>query len=337
MLPPVMIDGSKVIQVADVLHASPIPPEMESASSPVQWLGDLDALANAYLAIVSVCHQTSPLGERRLEGFVRGRHLAGWDYLKERFLEASAQDPSLVEPNVWAELTPSALSQLYADEQNGLTLGRVTERTSLLNNLGSYLQAISTSRIVELFIRCDRRLNGASGFMAAIAGTEAFSDPLMKKSYFFMSLAISECGWKPQDPDDMLSPIDYHELRGHLRIGTIAVNDKDLERKVLLGLPITASEDAELRTAAQTANSRLAKSLGTSNSRLHYLLWNVFRACCPRSSVETHCEGCPDRCPLPKQYKAMASYEKRCLFATICRSATSAQKVIDPPFLGHYY
>ena len=327
----------KANQLVESLGRARIPPETESAQSQTRWSRDLDSLANAYLAVVAICHQTTPLAERSLQGLVDGRPLRGWDYLKERFLQAATHDASLTEPDTWRSFNPTRLAQLYSDTSHGLTLGRVTERAYLLNNLGEYLATLGADRIHDVFTRCNSQLHGTPGFLEVLSRSDAFSDPLRKKSCFFVSIAASECGWQPTDSDRLLSPIDYHELRGHLRIGTIVVEDTALTRKLELGLPITAMEDVLLRRAAQDANNWIAKELPITNSRLHYLLWNAFRSCCPRSSNETHCSRCPETCSLPPQYKQMDTYHGECLFRRVCDSARAPTKLVDPAYLGHYY
>jgi hypothetical protein len=131
-------------------------------------------------------------------------------------------------------------------------------------------------------------------------------------------------------------PVDYHELRGHLRIGTVRVVDTELREKVERMLALSQSEDAEIRAVVQQVNNEIALRADVTSSVLHYLLWNIFRNCCPRPSGDTHCNGCND-CKLPPRYTAMPTYAGRCIFAQVCTSASHAVKVVDPPYFGHFY
>src|SRR5579859_2987919 len=88
-----------------ILQDLTIPPENESSEHSFRWNGTADNLANCYLAIVAICHQTSPIGERRLEGWIDGRQRFGWDYLKEKYLAAALSQEKLSSPSYWAELT----------------------------------------------------------------------------------------------------------------------------------------------------------------------------------------------------------------------------------------
>jgi hypothetical protein len=159
----------------------------------------------------------------------------------------------------------------------------------------------------------------------------------MKKSMFFLSLATKECGWKLADPESLLSPVDYHELRGHLRIGTVKINDADLWLKIQRGLVLSEAEDVTIRQKVQEVNDRLAHLTGNSASVIHYLCWNIFRNCCPRESKDTHCSACGSNCMLPRQYKEMQGYQGRCVFSAACASAGKPEKVIDPPYAGDFY
>jgi hypothetical protein len=289
------------------------------------------------LAIVAICHQTSPIGERPLEGIVEGSRSKGWDYLKTKFLLAARSDISLCNPQSWAAVNPLALSTLFADDQLGLTLNRVSERAYLLNDLGHRLVVNECSSIRTLFDACKGTLAGGDGFLHHLSQFAAYSDPLKKKSFFFLSLMQTECGWTFDDPESLQSPVDYHEIRGHLRLGSVDVHDARLASKLRAGIPVNQEEDAAIRCAVQEANASIARMCSAADSELHYLLWNVFRNCCPRASLQTHCSTCPPDCLLPAPYRAPTYYQSRCIFAPICASANKDAKPVEPAYLGHYY
>lgn len=324
-------------RVIEVLNSASIPTEKEWSNSTRPASLSANTLADAYLAIVAICHQTSPIGERRLGGYVGGKLRWGWDYLKEQFLSEVCTDPSWATPEKWESLTPDELATLYDDINYGRTLNRVSERSYLLNDLGRMMLSQDLHSAIDAFEACKHRLGGSKGFLEWLARSIAYSDPLRKKSYFFVSLANNECSWSPSDIDELLSPVDYHELRGHLRLGTVIVTDQSLSRKLKLGLTITEEEDNELRSVVQEANLVLARESGATNSAIHYLLWNVFRNCCARGSEETHCGKCTEQCQLPKEYREVSTYQDRCWFSSVCSSRNADSKIIDPPYLGHFY
>src|SRR5437867_6717437 len=88
---------------------------------------------------------------------------------------------------------------------------------------------------------------------------------------------------------------------------------------------------------AQQVNNKIGKETGLGSSVVHYLFWNIFRNCCPRDSGQTHCSKCGDRCRLPSQYKKIPTYNDRCVFSGVCLSANREAKLIEPPYMGHFY
>ena len=333
----ILTDDSKIAGLVELIKRSKVPQEPESTTHSFQWTGDLHSLANSYFAIVAICHQTTPIGERRLEGHINGTTKYGWDYLKEKFLTVALRYSKWASCDYWQNITPVELSELYNDEICGKTLNRVSERTFLLNDLGNLLKVYGYTNIADAFAKYHHVLGGELGFLNFLKMFEAYKDPVMKKSLFFVSLMLNECQWSVQDLALLSSPIDYHELRGHLRIGTLVLQDKDFAIKVQNGLVITEEEDIELRTKVQVINDKIAQQAGLSSSRIHYLFWNIFRNCCPRESSKTHCTQCGSTCTLIPEYKAMLTYESQCLFAGICDSANKHDKVIEPAYKGHYY
>jgi hypothetical protein len=333
----VAIDQERFRDFVDALKRLKVPPELEASTHSFKWTGTPDELANAYFAIVAVCHQTSPVGERPLAGAVSGEEKRGWDYLKEKYLIAAAADRKWADVEYWMTLPPLELSELYRDPTQGLTLNRVNERALLLNDAGNRLREAGVRQISTAFDQHGRRLGGSTGFAQFLSSIEAYRDPVRKKTMFFMSLAVKECGWKLIDPTEMVSPVDYHELRGHLRIGTVVILDAKLREKVQRGLVLTEKEDTLVRQKVQEANDTAAQAAGITSSEIHYLCWNVFRNCCMRDADKTHCSTCGTTCKLPKQYKTMPGYEGRCVFSNACASANKPEKVIDPPYGGHYY
>jgi hypothetical protein len=342
------INESQVDKLIALLNLSHVPRELEASTHSFKWTRGLEDLANAYFAIVAICHQTSPIGERALQGYVDGetQKKVGWDYLKERFLIAAIKEPKWTSQDFWKTLTPGDLSALYFDERlaeecgdhsTGKTFSRLNERAFLINDLGNQMTELGMQHISEGFIQREGRIGGESGFMNFLRRFEAYKDPVSKKSLFFLSIVANECGWAIQDREQLLSPVDYHELRGHLRVGTLTPIDAKLSEKIQRGVAFTEEEDTQLRLTAQEINNKIGKETGLGSSVVHYLFWNIFRNCCPRDSEQTHCSECGERCKLPEQYKKMPTYGDRCVFSDVCFSANNEAKVIEPPYVGHFY
>jgi len=330
------INQSKVEGLVQLLKQLDIPPEKEAVTHSFSCSANLNILANCYMAIVGICHQTSPIGEKQLEGFIGSERKHGWDYLKEKFLLHASEDNKWACFDFWKVLKPVELEELYEDKTLGKTLNRAKERTLLINDLGNVLLAEGFNNIKQAFEVCNRRIGGKSGFLEFLKKFEAYSDPVHKKSFFFLSIAMSDCKWEIEDKINLLSPVDYHELRGHLRVGTVRVQEKYLQTKLEQGIPFTDEEDTKLRIMVQEVNNILVKECRTSSSALHYLLWNLFRNCCPRQSSETHCDDF-DNCDLPQQYKKLFQNRKSCPFKKECDSAVIKNKINEPLYVGHFY
>ncbi len=316
-----------------ILQQIKLPKPCENISVNLSIYNNKILLANSYFFIVAICHQTSPLGEQQLKGIINGELRKGWDYLRERFLYAVENNNNYANVNFWECLTPGNLSQIFQDEYFGRTLNRINERTYLINDIGSKLIKSGFYNITDAFYSCNNTISGTSGFLKYLSRFIAYSDPVKKKSYFFLSLAKSECGWKYKDSRLLLSPVDYHELRGHLRLGVLYASKK-IESKIKKKIPLSIHEDNQLRQHIQEVNNRLSKLLKVSNATIHYFLWNYFRACCPRDN--TNCNN-PGLTKMPNPYGKLFSQNTACLFYNICNSAKENNKLIEPPYFGHYY
>jgi len=95
------------------------------------------------------------------------------------------------------------------------------------------------NNIERAFDACKRTVSGESGVLEYWKNVEAYKDPVYEKSLFLLSITANSCKRKVNDRDKLLSPVDYHELRGHLRIGTVRPENKELEFKLEHGLSIT--------------------------------------------------------------------------------------------------
>lgn len=122
----------------------------------------------------------------------------------------------------------------------------MNERALLLNDLGRRLQAGGYSNVREPFDRCQGVIGSSSGFLSFLNQFEAYRDPVMKKSHLFLAIMMREGDWVRMDPENLRSPVDYHEMRGHLRMGTILIQDHRLASKIQRGLTLTEEEDGEM-------------------------------------------------------------------------------------------
>src|SRR5450759_4351960 len=290
-------------------------------------------LPNFYLSIVAICHQTSPLGQRRLEGRTRDRRrLFGWDYLRCRWAERVADNPALNTPATWAGLEAADIERILQDESGESTISDAAGRASLLQDIWQQMLRTRLSSAREIFDQSQGHLISSSplGLFARLETLRAYSDPVRKKSCFFLELMRGQCGWSYADPSNLGAPVDYHEVRGHLRLGTVAIVDSTLETKVRSGQQTTDEEDQAIRGAVYEAIGEISRLLGSTDpATLHYLFWNFFRQCCGREIP--HCGGCDESCGLPARYRNAFKHLSTagCLFRPICPSAGRANKLTE--------
>ena len=130
----VEVDSERCAAVAALLRRVEIPSAEEDA--PLLGVG-VKVLPNLYLALVAICHQTSPKGGRRLEGVTdSGQSLFGWDYLRARWAERIVQDPDRNTPEFWANIGEKDLELLLQDANGVSTITDLVGRTELLRDLG---------------------------------------------------------------------------------------------------------------------------------------------------------------------------------------------------------
>lgn len=331
---PVRVDVEACERLALLLSSQKIPLDAEDTALP----GFLrNEIGNFYFLLVAICHQTSPRGKLPLEGTVDGRKKRGWDYLSAKLELAVRKDRSLLGPSRWADLEPSEFASLFRDEELGDRLTEIPTRTLLVQDLGHKMLRSHWVWLEDLFKTCRGRVkNGTPNFFGLLGNFAAYRDPVRKKSSFLLALMKNSVGWKYADEENLGPPVDYHEVRGHLRIGTVVVTNSDLRQKLLAGLPVTAEDDIAIRSAVYDAIMLLSEFTGLRNpSQLHYLFWNVFRAHCRRESPRCY-EPAPD---LPDRYQHLAVHgqDRCCPFSSVCMSASATQRYYEHVFDTDFY
>lgn len=195
----------------------------------------------------------------------RGRHLVGgagpyggsalmWAVA----LHAADRDVGL--------LTAARLSEVEADDVaelfriGGETVADQDRRARLWRDLATGLLREHDGRADRLLERAGGRLGGGQGLLARLAGFEAFSDPLGKKSYLFAKICERR-GWlRVEDPENWQVSADNVLMRLALRSGLVEPGDRD-----------------EVRAATREAFADVAARTGISPPVLDDLLWELGR------------------------------------------------------------
>lgn len=335
-VPPICVDRATCERLAKLLASRPIPPDEEDSALP--GFSRLQ-VGNYYLLLVAICHQTSPRGRPPLEGTVGGKLKRGWDYLSARLEGVAQVDQSWLAPQRWAHVNTTDVRALFHDMTFGERLSDPERRAILIADLGRVMLARGWHWLEDLYQLCEGRVTtGQPNLLGLLAHFVAYSDPVYKKSLFLLSLMRNSGLWRYSDNDKLGPPVDYHEVRGHLRIGTVVVNDQGLRHKLMEGIPVTAEEDVAIRRAVYDAIMLLSELSGLQNpSQLHYLFWNVFRTHCTRESPRCFQEAPP----LPERYQHLATFgeSRRCPFSGVCASATDVplQRYNEHVFETDYY
>jgi len=324
-------------RLARLLSSRAIPEAREDTSLP--WMSP-EQVGNFYLLLVAICYQTSPRGKPPLEGHVGERHLYGWDYLSAKLEAAARSNWAALSPAFWANIDAEQLRGLFRDRALGDRLGNPDHRALLVRDLGEQMICRSWTRAAQIYDTCEGRIaTGSPNLLSSLANFRAYDDPVRKKSFFYLELMQNAGLWKYVDPENLGPPIDYHEVRGHLRIGTVEVLDCKLLAKIRRGAEVTPEEDVFIRQAVYKAVMLMSECSGLRNpGQLHYLFWNVFRSCCTRESP--HCGACPSSCRLPDRYVPLALYSgdaRRCPFSSICQSAGRDPKLMEHTIDTDYY
>ncbi len=307
-------------RIANWLATKEIPLDQEESSLPgfpPRFIG------NFFLGLVAICHQTSPRGLAPLEGTVGGIWRRGWDYLFARFEEASRRDASLLTPERWSQLSGDEIRQLFRDPELGERLTDPEHRAELLRDLGYKMILRGWEVADQIYHYCNGRIaDGNPNLLQVLSEFRAYSDPVRKKSVFFLALMRNSGLWKYSDDEALGPPVDYHEVRGHLRIGTVCIDDPELREKVRTGRTVTTEQDVAIRHAVYDAIMYISERSGLRNpSQLHYLFWNVFRSICTRDAPQ--CFALRPDCQLPDRYMHLTNDQsvRRCPFASLCSSA----------------
>ncbi len=332
-----VVDFDACRKLAAILRSHRIPEDHEDSSlrgfTPAE-------IGNLYLFLVATSHQTSPQDRQPLAGTVGKRLLRGWDYLTARFEAAARLDRAILSPDYWEHFTAQNIRDLFRDELLGERLSDPEGRSALIRDLGRQMLLHSWSSAKDIYDASGGYIDkDETSLLSRLARFRAYRDPVHKKSFFFLALMRNTGLWKYKDPGNLGAPIDYHEVRGHLRIGTVQIQDLELSIRLMKGEEIKAQEDIEIRRAVHSALMLISEWSGLHNpSQLHYLFWNVFRSCCTRENP--HCHSCPPNCSLPARYVPLAIFPdgtRRCPFSNICESANREPKLLEPRLQTDYY
>lgn len=151
------------------------------------------------------------------------------------------------------------------------------------------------------------------GLLEVIGRTfTGYQDPLHKKFFVFLKALAAANLWQPNDPQNLMMPIDYHVIRLALRNGIVTVHDQALAQKLRSAAPATPDEEHAIREAVMAAFQEMIEASRLSVFLIDEIYWLVGRSCCDYSRLPrcktcdfTDCTvqpafgyTCPGNCPL---------------------------------------
>jgi len=283
-----------------------------------------------YYYAVGICHQTYHLANPKL-------NLFGWDFLEYGFMEIALQKPELLDANYLVRLSPDDLIPLiqpfFAEDHipEKCTLDTLEERAELWLNMAQFI-AESKNNHLEFIHKSN---NSAEYFYQHLPQITAYSDPLQKKSSFFMKL-LEDSGLAKFGKDQELIPImDYHMQRVLLRSGCVEVLDEQL--KLSLQNREHLESDKEIREACIASMNIIAKTAGYSIFKMNDVFYTMGRSCCNESMLceSQKCEKTP--CTLTLAVE-LGKHE-HCIFQDVCLGANDNdyRKYWQPQVHTHFY
>jgi hypothetical protein len=324
------VNEAKCRDLAGLLKSVHLPDEKEEYD--IATYLDAREASNFYMLVVSICHQT-----QSLEGTASGKHWRGWDYLTQRLLQYVSCDRSVLEPTEWISMPEVRLREVYSCKDYGSTLSDVSGRAELVRDMGKRLIEGNIDSLLDLYHLSDRTILGEEGLVTALAKLDAYRDPVRKKTYFLLGLTQASLGWSFRDEHNLGAPVDYHEIRGHLRLGTVTIDERAILERLSQNT-ITQQDDALIRSAVFDAmNSICAHLDGVTPMQLHYLLWNYFRSVCTRT--KPNCSVFLNENRLPERYKdSLGMYDRcECKFSSVCESRLREDKPNEYSLITNYY
>jgi hypothetical protein len=211
--------------------------------------------ADAALFLCAIDHRSGYERAHLVEG---RRPFSGSALLWELGLRAERRRPGLLTAAGLAGIDAPGVAEIFriGDE----TVAGAEVRARLWRELAAGLERDHGGSAASLLASSRGRLEGPGGLLASLAASEAYSDPLCKKSFLFAKIAERR-GWlEIADPESWEVCADNVLMRLALRSGIVA-----------------PGELAEVRAATRAAFKEVAEAAGLSPPVLDDLLWELGR------------------------------------------------------------
>ncbi len=296
---------------------------------------ELELRLRMLLFSAAICHQTHLLKSELLQ-------LAGWEYMEHVFLNIANKTPLFLDPLfITSQSTPDVREFLlssfsaYGKPENS-TLDRIEERAAFYQNTAQFIYEAYNGRVNNMLKKTDGYLlTGGKGLYKVLEGMDAFSDPLRKKSTFFIKLVSDSGLLEIRDEENLVPIMDYHMQRVLLRNGCVEISDTDLKRKLQLRIPLETDEP--IRSLCIEALKIIAQYSGHSVMSMNDIYWPLGRSCCHEACLCKHsiCEKQP--CTLIKTI--IIGQHDHCIFERYCKGSKDEDYRLlwQPVVETHFY
>lgn len=283
-----------------------------------------------YYYAVGICHQTYHLKNLDL-------NLYGWDFLEYGFIDIAKNKAQLLDADYLVQLSTTQLANeirpFFAPQNiaEHCSLDNLEERCRLWIQMAELIKDSGISHLEYI-----QKSNGdANYFYSKLKNTEAYSDPLQKKTSFLMKLLEDAKLMKFSNLEGLIPIMDYHMQRVLLRTGCVEVLDFDL--KFALQSRLTLQDEQELREACISAMKLIAQHSEYSVFKMNDVFYTMGRSCC---NEEMLCQnGSCEKTPCTLTLAVELDQHKECIFESCCKGKNDEdyRKYWQPQVTTHFY
>jgi sugar/nucleoside kinase (ribokinase family) len=224
---------------------------------------------------------------------IDGKKQKGSDYLWQAYMRPLEVDPELYTPERQADLTRAEMLDLFRADDGSDPMPALDLHLAQARQYGRDMLALKLipRQIIEQVQSSPKPLKTFLELLDHVGGYK--EDPLRKKSGLLAFILNQRPeGFLSFCEDEEVTPvIDYHAMRGCLRMGLVKVVDGALIEKLTSREVLLPSEEQAVRYAAYEAISQVARRYGRSMGAVDWFFFNS-RKRCPEMT-EPDCQQCP--------------------------------------------
>lgn len=301
----------------------------------LQMFTDRETLLGMHFFAVAICHQTHQLYHPVLKLF-------GWDYLEHVFTKLAKENSEILRPGFLAGLEHEVLiSRLkhefsYDGNPENCSLDRLDERAFLMTESSKRIVDEFDGSLNKLLKKSDGLLlNKGQGLYELFPRFSAFSDPLQKKSTFFVKLLMEAGLIEIGDTENFIPIMDYHMQRVLLRLGCVEIVDVDYRQKIVKQSVLPTDEP--IRSLCVEAFRLIADDSGHQITKMNDFFWSLARSCCHKTTL--CCNHVCEKSPCTFTQIVEVTNHDRCAFQDVCPGAIREEyrELWQPVVETHFY